>query len=80
VCNGGGSQGLNNLCAAHDACYRAHGVSAIENLNLFSSGSAMGGCDRLLCAGLNQYTPKSQQEALGEGQIQQIFGCGYINN
>jgi hypothetical protein len=71
--------GLDQLCAAHDACYRANGVSAIDNLNPFTSGSAMGGCDRLLCTELGNYSPTSRQEAVGKGQIQQIFGCGYIN-
>jgi hypothetical protein len=28
--------GLDQLCAAHDACYRANGVSAIDNLNPFT--------------------------------------------
>jgi len=78
---GGGAPtgGLDILCAAHDACYRANGVSAIDNLNPFTSGSAMGGCDRLLCTELGQYHPKSGQEAVGKNQISQIFGCGYIN-
>src|SRR5579885_747130 len=78
---GGGAPtgGLDQLCAAHDACYRANGVSAIDNLNPFTSGSAMGGCDRLLCTELGNYSPTSRQEAVGKGQIQQIFGCGYIN-
>jgi hypothetical protein len=78
---GGGAPtgGLDILCAAHDACYRANGVSAIDNLNPFTSGSAMGGCDRLLCMELGQYHPKTGQEAVGKNQVSQIFGCGYIN-
>lgn len=76
---GGTTSGLDQLCAAHDACYRANGVSAIDNLNPFTSGSAMGGCDRLLCAELSNYSPKNRPEAIGKSQIQQVFGCGYIN-
>jgi RHS repeat-associated protein len=76
---GGTTGGLDGLCAAHDACYRRSGVSAIDNLNPFTSGAAMGGCDRLLCASLSQYSPASRQEGVLRGQIQQVFGCGYIN-
>ena len=76
---GGTTGGLDSLCAAHDACYRKSGVSAIDNLNPFTSGAAMGGCDRLLCASLSQYSPTSRAESVGKGQVQQVFGCGYIN-
>ncbi len=76
---GGTTGGLDQLCAAHDACYRRNGVSAIDNLNPFTSGSAMGGCDRLLCAELGNYSPTSRQDVVGRSQIQQVFGCGYIN-
>jgi RHS repeat-associated protein len=77
---GGGDTtgGLDGLCAAHDACYRRMGVSAIDNLNPFTSGSAMGGCDRLLCYSLQNFQPTSPQERSGKDHIQQVFGCGYI--
>lgn len=76
---GGTTGGLDGLCTAHDACYRRSVVSAIDNLNPFTSGAAMGGCDRLLCASLSQYSPTTRAQAVGKGQIQQVFGCGYIN-
>jgi hypothetical protein len=77
---GGGSvgPGLDQLCTAHDACYNRMGVSAIDNFNPFTFGSAMGGCDRILCYSLQSFQPTSPQERSGKDHIQQIFGCGYI--
>jgi hypothetical protein len=75
---GGATGGLDQLCAAHDACYSHSGVSTIDNLNPFTSGAAMGGCDRLLCYSLQNFQPTSPQERSGKDHIQQIFGCGYI--
>ena len=78
---GGGSptNGLDMLCAAHDACYRAHGVSAIDNFNPFTTGSGMGECDKLLCLELDSYHPNSHLEAVGRNEVRQIFNCSYIN-
>ena len=77
---GGGSvgPGVDQLCAAHDACYNRENVGWLNNLNPFTSGAAMGGCDRLLCAALEGYQPTSSQERSGKDHIQQVFGCSYI--
>jgi hypothetical protein len=77
---GGGdtTSGLDQLCAAHDACYKRDGVSWVSNFNPFTSGAAMGGCDRLLCTELRNLQPPSAQEAQGKTRVYLTFGCDYI--
>jgi RHS repeat-associated protein len=77
---GGGDTtgGVDQLCAAHDACYKRMGMTGLNTINPFSSGAAMGGCDRLLCASLQAYQPTSSKEGSQKSYVQQAFGCSYI--
>lgn len=79
---GGGStvNGLDRLCAAHDACYSSAGASPASNanpINLMGAGTLTGGCDRQLCTDLWSLQPASSSERRGQSYVYQAFGCAY---